>query len=284
MNTPLVSRVKALVALALLLALSVACSPASATVTPGPTATPTPIPPTEVDVRPFPCFINYPPPGLTVDAEAFEDAGCPPGRHGFRICEDDSPIAALGCDEISEPNDVLGGLEPSYPIVECFINDFFAEEAEWDVEWLGVGDYDYNAQGGYFYRVGGIASSAVRYVMVRDDRFALIETEDEFREIFAPINTADEALSYVLAVTGLFPLYGLEPEPGLEYFVEEIRDTHVETVADGFLVHLFYHETFGCGPHRTLAVDFHINREGHIKQLSKTPVFTDPEWDDACVD
>jgi len=237
------------------------------------------------DVRPIPCFISHPPPDLTVDAEAFEDAGCPPDRYGFRACADGSPLAAFGCYEISEPDDLLGGLEPSYPIAECSTGGFSREEEEeWDVEWLGVSDYDYNAKGGYFYRVGGRASSAVRYVMVRDDQFVLIETEDEFREIFAPIDSADEALSYVLAVTGLFPLYGLEPEPSLEYFVEEITDTHVETVVDAFLVNLFYHETFGCGPHRTLAVDFHITRDGHIKQLSKTPVLTNPERDDWCVD
>ncbi len=235
-------------------------------------------------VRSFPCFINHPPPELALDAEAFEGAGCPPNEYGYRNCKDDGPVGVLGCNEISEADDLLGGLEPSHPIVGCLIDGFFQEEDEWDVEWLGVGDYNYNAKGGYFYRVGGRKSSAVQYVMVRDDQFALIETEDEFREIFSPIESADEALSYVLAVTGLFPLYGLEPEPRLEYFVEEITDTYVEAVADGFLVNLFYHETFGCGPHRTLAVEFHIDPEGHVKQLSKTPVFTDPEWDNACVD
>jgi len=63
-----------------------------------------------------------------------------------------------------------------------------------------------------------------------------------------------------------------------------IEDTYVKTVKDGYLVHLYYDQTFGCGPHPTYAVDFHITPQGHIQQLGTEKVFTDPGQEMMCVD
>jgi hypothetical protein len=112
----------------------------------------------------------------------------------------------------------------------------------------------------------------------------LVETEDEFREIFAPIETQEEALGYVKAVTGLDDYYGL-PDPSHKYFVNDVvEDTYGKAVEDGYLVHLYYTEVFGCGPHPTFSVDFHITSQGDIQQVGTEKVFTNPNQDGMCVD
>jgi hypothetical protein len=86
-------------------------------------------------------------------------------------------------------------------------------------------------------------------------------------------------------VTGLKDYYGLEFNPRYKYFVDDvIEDTHVDAVADGYLVHLFFNNVFSCGPHLTYAVDFHVTPKGYVEQLGMKPIFKDPREDNMCVD
>ena len=136
----------------------------------------------------------------------------------------------------------------------------------------------------YFFNIGGSLPTYVRYVIFRDNQFELVETEDDFRSIFAPIGGPQEALSYVLAVRDLSAYYGLTRDSRFQYFVDEIEDTHVEETADGYLVHLFSYEVFGCGPHLTYEVDVRVTTQGDVREINRRPVFKDPSEDNLCVD
>jgi len=232
-------------------------------------------------------FVNHPQPKFTVDFSVFENVGCPLSEYGSRHCEEESLLATLGCDQIRQPSNLLGALEPSLPIAMCLIDDTTWSVGH-DVEKVEVGwdEYTYNANGDYFFRIGGLfLSSLFQYVVLQDGHFILIETEDEFREVFAPIESSQEALSYTIAVTGLSAYYGLEHNPGYEYFVDEvIEDTHVDKVKDGYSVNLYRQDVYGCGPHPTYAVNFHITFEGHISQRSIEPIYNDPSQNHLCVD
>lgn len=190
-----------------------------------------------------PHFVNHSKPELDVDFSVFENVGCPPDEYGFRRCKTDSPMADLGCNEIREPSNLLGALDPSYPIALCLVIPYL------NAEEMGAENAHMLAEGKYFFNIGGSIPTYVRYVIFRDNQFELVETEDEFRNIFAPIAGPQEALSYALAVKDLSAYYGLEIDSRYQYFVDEIEDTHVEAMADGYLVHLFFYEVFGCGPH-----------------------------------
>jgi hypothetical protein len=181
-------------------------------------------------------------------------------------------LAALSCEEIRKPSDLLGALEPSYPIAICYAHP------------LGADNTKMIEEGKYFYNTGGIIPAYVRYVVLQDDQFVLIETEDEFRAIFAPVTTEEETLSYVLAVQDLSAYYDLERDPRLQYFVDEIEDTYVEVTANGYLVHLFYYEVFGCGPHLTYAVDVHVTTQGYLEVVNREKIYKDPSEDNLCVD
>jgi hypothetical protein len=136
----------------------------------------------------------------------------------------------------------------------------------------------------YFFNVGGVVPAYVRYVILRDDQFELVETGDAFRSVFAPIETPEEALSYVLAVRNLKAYYDLDFNPKYQYFVDEIEETHVEETTSGYLVHVFFYEVFGCGPHLTYAVDVTITTQGYVEKIDREPIYNDPSQDNVCVD
>lgn len=218
-----------------------------------------------------------------MDFEAFERECGPIDKYGVVTCKPETgSLAALECNEIrGPPSDLLGALDPAYPIAYCTTRN---GEKTIGVEWVSLGDYAYSPQGDYFYAAGCMLLTYVRYVVFRDTQLALIETEDEFRDLFAPIETADEALSYVLAVTGLYAYYGLELDSEYVYFVDVIEDAHVDPVADGYVVHLFQEEVCGCGPHPTSAVDFHVTPQGYVRQIRLEAMYNDPAKDKMCID
>lgn len=227
-----------------------------------------------------PTFVNHPEPDLTVDFEAFNDAGCPKNASGIRVCKSDSPLAAYGCDEIREPSSLIGGLTPSYPIATCVVHLV-----------PGTGRIETSAETRaeiekrqYFYNAGGMLPAYIRYVILRDGGFQLIKTEDEFRDIYAPIESPEEALGYVLAVKYLSAYYGLEKNPDFVYNADTIEDTYVTSESAGYRLHLYFYEVFGCGSHWTSVVEIHLSREGIIREISRTPVFRDPDEDGMCVD
>ena len=206
-----------------------------------------------------PKFINHSAPNLTVSFDVFNN---------------DEVLADFGCDEIQAPSNLIGGLEPSYPIAICAIRpDAVSEELRAEID-----------SGQFFYYTGGLFGSYVRYVVHQNSEFVLLKTEEEFRRLFAPIESSEEALSYVLAVKNLSAYYGLKHDPAYKYEVNTIEDTYITPDSDDFLVHLFYDQVFGCGPHWTSEVDVRVSIEGHVEEIASKPIFRDPNLDELCVD
>ena len=219
-----------------------------------------------------PRFINHPQPNLSVTFDVFDTAGCSTDSSGQ--CVSDSTLAAFGCDEILVPPSLLGGLNPSYPIAVCeLIPDQVNAETQAEIE-----------KGLYFFYTGGLFGRYIRYVIFQDGEFRLLKSEAEFRAIYAPVETPEEALSYVLAVTNLSAYYGLSDDPAYTYEVGTIEDTHVTLEPDGYKLHLFHDGVFGCGPHWISEVEVHVSVEGVIRELSQKPIFRDPNQDELCVD
>jgi hypothetical protein len=219
-----------------------------------------------------PRFINHPQPNLSVTFDGFDAAGCLKDSSGQ--CMSDSTRAALGCDEILVPPSLLGGLHPAYPIAVCeLIPEQAQAETQAEIE-----------KGLYFFYTGGLFGRYIRYVIFLDGEFHLLKSEDEFRAIYAPVETPEEALSYVVAVTNLSAYYGFAYDPAYTYEVGTIEDTHVTPDADGYKLHLFHEAVFGCGPHWTSEVDMHVSTEGIVREVSSKPIFRDPNLDEVCID
>jgi hypothetical protein len=211
-----------------------------------------------------PSFVHHTPPNLTVASDAFQDV---------------EALRALGCDEIQVPSNLLGGLHPSYPIAICAIRNDFGEGSE---------ELKAEIDGQQFlYYTGGLFGTYIRYIIQQNGEFILLKTIEDFRQVFAPIESPEEALSYVLAVRNLMAYYGLQYESAYEYEVDRIEDTYVapeDGGAGGYLVHLFYDQVFGCGPHWTSEVDVRVSVDGHVEEVASRPIFRDPNMDELCID
>jgi hypothetical protein len=220
-----------------------------------------------------PKFINHPRPDLTIPFKDFSSIKC--SANDPCLAE----ISALGCDEVSASY-LLGGLLPAYPIAECIIYPYgFGDQAEPSQE------AQVSIQNGeYFFSNGGLLQAYTRYLIVVDKKFQVIKTRSEFRQLYAPIENPDEALSYALGMTGLDTMYDLAYDRGYEYKVSTIEDTHVEKLTDGYLVHLFGKDIFGCGPHWTYAVDVQVSFDGTTEQSQWVPIFRNKDEDGMCVD
>jgi len=208
-----------------------------------------------------PEFINHAPPNLAaVSIDVFSD---------------DTLLANFGCDEIQAPTSFIGGLKPTYPIAICAIYrpGEGTEELASEIE-----------SGQFFYYSGGLFGNYVRYIIYQDGKFILLKTEEDLRKLFAPIESPDEALSYVLAAKNLSAYYGLHYDPAYEYEIDTIEDTYVTPDTDGYLVHLFHDQTFGCGPHWISEVDVHVSVEGNIEERRSRQIFRNRDLDDLCVD
>jgi hypothetical protein len=223
-----------------------------------------------------PMVINHDPPVLSVSFNKFQEAACPLDGNGYLNCGDGHPLAALDCDEIFEPPSLFGGLDPAYPIAFCQVDPIYGTSSDETKAEIDAGEY--------FYYAGGLSGKYIRYVIFQNDEFRLLKSKKEFRDVYAPIESPEEALSYVLAVTNLSAYYGIVLDPASEYVVNTIEDTFVTAASDGYDLLLYDYAAFGCGPHWTSAVLVHVSTEGIIQELNRTNVFRDPNLDDVCFD
>ena len=157
--------------------------------------------------------IHHPEPTLTVERGSFTDAGCVLDKDNSQaVCAKAPPLTQLGCQTIRF-DDLLGGLAPHDPIATCLQS---AHQPE----------------------------TFPKYVIFHDGRYSLLSTQEEFRARYTPIESEDEALSYALAVTGYHVFY--YPVDSCDHLytvanalVAEIKETHIERLANGYRVYLF---------------------------------------------
>lgn len=216
-----------------------------------------------------PRVIHHPRPSLNVSSSGFtqELTGCAGPLTDSRSCQS-STLQTLGCTSLSAVDPLLGGLEPAYPVAWCLIS--FPKKPPQPSE--------------YLFGPQGIMSIWSRYVIVDHGKLRLIRNHDELRATFAPIKSADEALSYALAMTRLVPIYGIAAPAGFRYFTGRLEDTFVTATASGWRVHLFDPRVFGCGPHTMYSADVEVTADGTIRPLEETKLFEDPKQDNLCVD
>jgi hypothetical protein len=206
-----------------------------------------------------PRIIEHPQPTLVADASIF-------GPGGSAVREE--------CRRIS---DAYGGLDPNHPTAVC--------TKEWE-----SGDQCLRESGGFI-------RMCERVIVHREGTFQLITTQEELRDLFAPIESADEALSYALVATGYSAKYDPEdyrlavpdrcdPGPeGYRYYVDALEDTHVVEVGNGYEINLFTSQVFGCAPHPVSSVPVQVEVDGTIIHLPKVKLFEeDSESVSCCVD
>ncbi len=207
-------------------------------------ATPTPIP-RKVRVS------EYPPLDWAINTQVFSDLGCI-----GELPESCTELIALGCDEIRGPRFHLGGLQPPYAVMECIHESGEPPDRE------------------YFKQPSGLDTRYRSYVIFQDGKYRLMIKQSEFKEIFVPVESTDEALSYAMAMTGLSARYDIDPNANVDYLVNVIEETHVEETPDGYHVYLFdWDHKMGCDIHSFYALKVLVTPDGEVHEAERGEIY-----------
>lgn len=216
-----------------------------------------------------PKFVNDPAPALQIDLKPFQDAGCKADPQGQLRCPPNlPPFDRLGCYDISQASALLGGLQAGLGVMLCTLEPQPGTSVP---------------PGTYLYSQGCLAPIYVRLAVFQNGQFQVIKNLAELQKAFAPVDSAEKALSFSLAATGFQALYGLKDE-NERYLATQIEDTHVKQVPGGFDVQLFSFGVCGCGPHAMSVRLVHIGTDGGLNIDDPQPVWEDPTMDGACID
>jgi hypothetical protein len=129
-----------------------------------------------------------------------------------------------------------------------------------------------------------LSTRHVRYVAEVGGELQLLDSVESMAAVYAPIESAEEALSYALATTGYSAVYDLESTPNLKLLVDPLEETYVAETPEGYTVHLFDTFLCGCGPHIIRSVEVQVSQDGKLTQSQPVDAFRDPAIDDLCVD
>jgi hypothetical protein len=207
-------------------------------------------------------IIHHEEPNFETDFSPFQNIGCEKVKENENryLCEENSPLFVIGCDFV-EDVPLLGGLTPDYPIALC--------TRETDEEFA----FAVLPSDECLYTNGFMTTFCNRYVIYEDGNFQLIKTMDEFRALFSPVDSPNEALGFVLATGWYTAKYNQAKSSKYVYTVQELEETYVETTTDGYAVHVFYAPPFGCGAFETNAVDIKVTYDGQIEEVARHPVY-----------
>lgn len=174
-----------------------------------------------------------------------------------------SELIALGCDEIQGARFYIGGLQPPYPVMECIHENGEPPNIE------------------YFRQLNGLDRRYRSFIIYKDSEYKLIIKKSEFKAIFAPVDSMDEALSYTMAMTSLGARFDINPNENIDYLVDVIEETHAEQTPEGYLVYLFdWSHKMGCDTHPFYAVKALVTWEGDVHEVERQEIY----WSYACFD
>lgn len=123
------------------------------------------------------------------------------------------------------------------------------------------------------------------YVVIKDGKPMLIRSKEELREIFKPVDSYQEALSYAIVMTGNFPVFNADFfQEKFTYFIAVPKPTNVRETEDGYYVTLFDYKHFGCGEHPYYLVTYSVTKDGQVKVTNRKKAFKDPDEDSLCRD
>ncbi|BAP55577.1 hypothetical protein THII_1280 [Thioploca ingrica] len=176
----------------------------------------------------------------------------------------------MGCDQLELPNPLWGAVTPLYPLIACIIFQTPPVVEKMERE-------------GYMTQHQGKPSYYRRYVIWKDEKFQLLKNLDELQRLFAPIDSAQEALSYALMATPFQAQYNQTLNPKYRYYVNRIEDTQVVSTDKDYQILLYTKRQIGCGSHPTSTVLVTVSRNGLISYPSQQLAYVDPAEDNLCI-
>jgi hypothetical protein len=206
-----------------------------------------------------PQFADTLPPESQIDTRSIiEAAGCKVAKYGFLECPAGSPLAQFGCEYTFISFGVLSDLGINGQYVATCASSFVDEDQPRD---------------GYLYRVGCAFRKNSAHIFKVDDNFQLISNPGELRKFFGRIESAEEALTFAQAMTGLTAQLSFEYDETLLYFQENITGTRVTEVDEGYLINLFHFNICSCEPWISSQVMLQVSHDGEVTWLETIPLW-----------
>jgi hypothetical protein len=195
--------------------------------------------------------IEYPPIDWAINGQRLRDVGC-----AEKVQESCPELVALGCNKINAPRFYLGGLQPPYIVMECIHENGEPPNQE------------------YFKQLPGLDTRYRSYALYQNGEYSLLIKKSEFKKIFAPVESTDEAISYAMAMTSLGARFDIDPDANVDYLVDVIEETHAEETPDGYLVYLFdWSHKIGCDIHPFYAVKVLVTLEGDVHEVERQEIY-----------
>ena len=215
-------------------------------------------------INPFKRVVDHPRPEMKVDNSYFKGLGCFESVDCLPEEVRDGPYSIEGIYPVP---DLFGALKPELPVAIASSVRFYGDEEVPAV-------YSKKCMATFYYR----------YLILGDDQIQLVDSVNEMREIYAPIENEDEALAYAVALTGYSALFDLANKPNYKVIAKPLEATYSRFDGEVFKVHLFNDFLCGCGPHITKSVDVTVMQDGSIHVAEPADAFQDVTLDGLCID
>jgi len=214
--------------------------------------------------NPFKPVEEYPAPEFKVDNTRFNELGC---FESTDCLPDALRNIELPINSINPPDDSYGGLNPQLPLA-------LAGAMSFDRETKFPAVFEKGCMGTYY----------VRYLVEVDGQLRLIDSAAGMQQLYAPIESEDEALSYAVAVTGLTALNDLDLHPEYKRYTKPLVESHATYDGKQFDVQLYDTYICGCGPHIISSVTVTVQPDGSFSLSEPLGAFSDPQTDGLCID
>ena len=165
----------------------------------------------------------------------------------------------------SEPEVILGGLKPEYPIARS---------------------YEKPPSGACvkcLRQFHTLSSHCINYIVLKDSSLVEINSKEKFKEIYAPVEDEEEALGFAYVLCDLFHPkaiydFGFLKCKECDYHVykKEIYPTNVKKVEGGYEV-LLYSTYWGSTSYSSECIYF-VTLAGDVSLISRTYVFEDKNY------
>ncbi|EKD56237.1 MAG: hypothetical protein ACD_58C00257G0002 [uncultured bacterium] len=179
-------------------------------------------------------------------------------------------IEQFSCNSFNSSDVFFANLQPSYPMIIC---KKMVQSKDFSKSNFGV----YVVEGD-----GLLAGKTILtdYIFINNGTFQLIESENQFRQLFQPIESVAEAAAYFQAlhkaalVLDESTLNSLKNSAAGQYLIspEEITLNSVNETVDGFTISAYSEETLSC-KNELYSYTFILNRDGGIIEKSKTLIW-----------
>lgn len=160
---------------------------------------------------------------------------------------------SLKVGELKSVPDYYGGLNPKFEMAKAYTHQIESNNC-------------LNRQN--LNEINEAGEYCVDLVIKNNNKYILVKSDNELKQIFVPIDSEEEAISYVSIITGTNPIYDFK-HINMKYLVENFEFTNALRKENGFETVTFDYDLFCCPPHKYNLTRCFVDFNGNVKVLRR---------------